>query len=95
MTSFLHYLPGSLTHIYSSHSRLVQGAMWICIVIIYAIYCGNLTASLAAPRIPWPFIDLKGLAESNEYTMIIQKGSVREELIKASWLFQQIIGLLQ
>jgi hypothetical protein len=63
------------------HARFIQGTLWFAVVVIYATYCGNLTASLASHTASWPFRDLDGLAESTEYDLIIQSGSIREDLL--------------
>ena len=49
---------------------------------MWAVYIGNLTASLAEQRVHWPFNDLDGLSNSAEYKFIIDEGSFRMDLFK-------------
>ena len=53
----------------------------MCVIVVGAVYMGNLTASLAAQRIPWPFKDLEGLADDSEYKFLLRTGASKEEVI--------------
>ena len=62
------------------YGRILQGSLWVCVVVICAVYTGNLTAALASQITPWPFKDLDGLANHPKYKIITGDGSLREEL---------------
>ena len=53
-------------------------------MILYATYSGNLMASLATEQIKLPFSTLEGLANQDEYTLIVYKGTVHELLFKVN-----------
>jgi ABC-type amino acid transport substrate-binding protein len=76
----------------STYARIIQSTFWLFAIVVYATYGGNLAASLAAPKVEWPFKDLEGLAENKDYDVIVTKGSSREELFtgNSSGVYQRI-----
>ena len=64
--------------------RTLDVCLRLCTLVVVAVYCGNLTASLAVPKIQWPFTNLHGLAHHKEYDFLIQEGTVREDVLRVS-----------
>lgn len=64
--------------------RPLEASVRLCTVVIVAVYCGNLTATLAVPKLKWPFTDLQGLASSEDYMVLIEQNTIREDLLSVS-----------
>ena len=62
----------------------VHICLWMVVVIILAIYSGNLVASLAIKKQFWPFTDLFGLARAQDYQILLKTGTIREDLLKVN-----------
>lgn len=77
-----------------TYARILQSCLWICVIVICAVYTGNLTASLAVQRISWPFTDLEGVADNSEYQILLQTGSISEELFQVSGILYRYYYIL-
>lgn len=64
--------------------RPLEVCVRLITLVVVAVYCGNLTATLAVPKVKWPFTDLRGLANSKDYHLLIQEGTIREDLLSVS-----------
>ncbi|ELT92333.1 hypothetical protein CAPTEDRAFT_191211 [Capitella teleta] len=72
---------------YLSRARFVlflEFCFLVCVIVMSATYSGNLTAAMAVRRIEWPFRDLQGLAEADDYVLLLAEGTLREDLFKES-----------
>lgn len=72
---------------YLSRARFVlflEFCFLVCVIVMSATYSGNLTAAMAVRRIEWPFRDLQGLAEADDYVLLLAEGTLREDLFKVS-----------
>ena len=56
----------------------------LCMVVICAVHTGNLTASLAVKRIQWPFHDLKGLSQADDYSVVLLDDSVAVDILNVN-----------
>ena len=64
--------------------RAGQASLLLCMVVVWAVYSGNLTASLAVKRIQWPFHDLKGLSEADDYSFVVTEGTNKVQVLKVN-----------
>ena len=65
-------------------SRWAETSLVVCVLVVWAVYTGNLTASLAVQTVQWPFRDLAGLAQADDYTLLMAEGTLREDLFRVS-----------
>ena len=63
---------------------------WLTVIILVATYCGNLAATLTVDKVKMPFTTLQGLADNQDYTLVIKAGTNRETLFKV--LKTSVIG---
>ena len=56
-------------------ARLVRASFWLTVLILNAVYAGNLTASLAVSHVQMPFNTLEELAQDDQYTLQIMHGT--------------------
>ena len=61
------------------------------------MYTGNLTATLAVKQVQWPFTDLRGLADSKDYKLLLSNSSYLYDVLKVGIALQiwSIVYLLQ
>lgn len=78
----------------SSLAKISEFCQLVCVIVVWGVYSGNLTASLAVQRIEWPFRDLQGLADADDYILLLAEGTVREDLFRVSFCELIVISTL-
>ena len=56
-------------------ARLVLASFWLTVLLLTAVYTGNLTASLAVSDVQMPFSTLDELAQDDQYILQIMDGT--------------------
>ena len=78
--------PGGTSTPASSVTRIVVSFWWLTVIVIYAVYTGNLTAFLAVKKVNIPIKTLDDLASSVDIRVGVQNGIVQMTLLKVSSL---------
>lgn len=66
----------------TAFARYLEVSLLACVLVVWATYSGNLTAAMAVRRIEWPFRDLQGLADADDYVLLLAEGTLREDLFR-------------
>ena len=74
--------PGGTSTPASSVTRIVVSFWWLTVIVIYAVYTGNLTAFLAVKKVNMPIKTLEDLASSVDISIGVQNGIVQMTLLK-------------
>ena len=74
-------------------SNVVIGSFWLVTVVLYGVYTGNLTASLAVPKAKMPFNTLAELAADREYDLIIQTGTITDQLFRVGYKYMKMFAI--
>ena len=62
--------------------ELVLIAFWVTYIALSAVYSGNLTATLAVRKVKLPFTTIEGLAQDQEYILVVLANSFQEQLYR-------------
>ena len=57
---------------------------WMTVIILTAVYNGNLTASLAVNIVKAPFSTLKELAADTSYVLGVPDGSIQQQILQVT-----------
>ena len=63
-------------------ARPLVGFYWLTMLVLAAVYAGNLTASLAVQKIILPIHTLEDLAAQDDIILTLANGSPRIQLFK-------------
>ena len=62
--------------------RPIEASFLFLVIVLWATYSGNLTATFAAKRGQWPFQDIKGLADADDYDFLFDEHTDIAEMLK-------------
>ena len=64
---------------------MIAGCWWFMVIVIYAIYTGNLIAFLTVSKTTMPFNSLEAMAAQTDYYYGLEDGIIHMQLFKVSF----------
>ena len=79
---YINTLAGDVPMPKPQSGRVVYVSFYVLVVLLVALYAGNLTATLAVSDVRMPFDTLDELAKSNNYIFQVRVGAFREQIFR-------------